>query len=177
MKLSAKEKRRRIVNSADGFQQMDFSRWRKVQKLKRRRIENQQMKRSLSVEATSCGNSADGLVGDDVIGDVIQSQDSAGSLLSRRKWKRRRIGSLSSRKLQCNQQMLLELAIAKRCRLHKLIRQRFAHALKIQMEDFALLFSADEATVHPVATQSIQSQEDSGEAFDDPVASNSSIQS
>ncbi|KZV57502.1 RNA binding protein isoform 1 [Dorcoceras hygrometricum] len=31
-----------------------------------------------------------------------------------------------SRELQCNQQMLLELAIAKRCRLHKLIRQRFA---------------------------------------------------
>ncbi|KZV53660.1 hypothetical protein F511_28099 [Dorcoceras hygrometricum] len=37
--------------------------------------------------------------------------------------------------------------------------------------------SVDEATVHPGATQSIQSQEDSGEAFDDPVASNSSIQS
>ncbi|KZT75789.1 hypothetical protein F511_47186 [Dorcoceras hygrometricum] len=32
------------------------------------------------------------------------------------------------------------LEIAKRCRLHKLIRQRFAHALKIQQEDFALLF-------------------------------------
>ncbi|KZV57166.1 hypothetical protein F511_40598 [Dorcoceras hygrometricum] len=73
----------------------------------------QQMERSLSVEATSCGDSADGLVGDDVIGDVIQSQDSA----------------------------------------------------------------ADEATVHPVATQSIQSQEDSGEAFGQPDASNSSIQS
>ncbi|KZV46832.1 hypothetical protein F511_23865 [Dorcoceras hygrometricum] len=50
------------------------------------------MKRSLSVEATSCGDSADGLVGDDVIGDVIQSQDSAGSLHSRRKKKRRRRG-------------------------------------------------------------------------------------
>ncbi|KZV55515.1 hypothetical protein F511_09626 [Dorcoceras hygrometricum] len=31
-------------------------------------------------------------------------------------------------------------AIAKRCRLHKLIRQRFAHAIKIQQEDFALIF-------------------------------------
>ncbi|KZV16983.1 hypothetical protein F511_28397 [Dorcoceras hygrometricum] len=61
---------------------------------------------------------------DDVIGDVIQSQESAGSLLSRRKRKRRRRGS--SRKLQCNQQKLLKIAIAKRCRLHKLIRQRFA---------------------------------------------------
>ncbi|KZV44355.1 putative dimethyladenosine transferase [Dorcoceras hygrometricum] len=39
------------------------------------------------------------------------------------------------------------LAIAKRCRLHKLIRQRFALALKIQQEDFALFISADEATV------------------------------
>ncbi|KZV38194.1 hypothetical protein F511_14391 [Dorcoceras hygrometricum] len=32
------------------------------------------------------------------------------------------------------------LEIAKRCRLHKLIRQRFALALIIQQEDFALLF-------------------------------------
>ncbi|KZV55698.1 glutamate receptor 2.7-like [Dorcoceras hygrometricum] len=32
-------------------------------------------------------------------------------------------------------------AIAKRCRLHKLIRQRFALALKIQQEDFALITS------------------------------------
>ncbi|KZV35696.1 hypothetical protein F511_33627 [Dorcoceras hygrometricum] len=39
------------------------------------------------------------------------------------------------------------LAIAKRCRLHKLIRQRFALALKIQQEDFALFISADEATM------------------------------
>ncbi|KZV48128.1 hypothetical protein F511_20509 [Dorcoceras hygrometricum] len=36
----------------------------------------------------------------------------------------------------------LEIAIAKRCRLHKLIRQRFALALKIQQEDFALIISA-----------------------------------
>ncbi|KZV36964.1 hypothetical protein F511_20264 [Dorcoceras hygrometricum] len=32
-------------------------------------------------------------------------------------------------------------AIAKRCRLHKLIRQCFALALKIQQEDFALIIS------------------------------------
>ncbi|KZV17139.1 hypothetical protein F511_11709 [Dorcoceras hygrometricum] len=50
------------------------------------------MKQSARKDATSCGDSADGLVGDDVIGDVIQSQDSAGSLLSRRKRKRRRVG-------------------------------------------------------------------------------------
>ncbi|KZV41631.1 hypothetical protein F511_23128 [Dorcoceras hygrometricum] len=47
-------------------------------KLKRRRVLNQQMKQSMREEATSYGDSADGLVGDDVIGDVIQSQDSAG---------------------------------------------------------------------------------------------------
>ncbi|KZV56804.1 protein TONSOKU-like [Dorcoceras hygrometricum] len=37
-----------------------------------------------------------------------------------------------------HQQMLLEIAIAKRCRLHKLIRQHFALALKIQQEDVAM---------------------------------------
>ncbi|KZV38465.1 hypothetical protein F511_39561 [Dorcoceras hygrometricum] len=48
----------------------------------------------------------------------------------------------------------LEIAIAKRCRLHKLIRQRFALALKIQQEDFALITSRkiqSRATVDPVA--------------------------
>ncbi|KZV49974.1 protein ROOT PRIMORDIUM DEFECTIVE 1 [Dorcoceras hygrometricum] len=109
-----------------------------------------QMKQSAKEEATSYGDSADGLEVDDVIGDVIQSQESAGSLHSRRKKKRRRRGS--SRKLQCNQQMLLELARAKRCRLHKLIRQRFAIAIKIQQEDFALLFQQTKLQC-PVATQ------------------------
>ncbi|KZV18556.1 protein kinase, core domain containing protein [Dorcoceras hygrometricum] len=47
-----------------------------------------------------------------------------------------------SRELQCNQQLVL-VAIAKRCRLHKLIRQRFALALKIQQEDFALRTSRE----------------------------------
>ncbi|KZV41260.1 hypothetical protein F511_41487 [Dorcoceras hygrometricum] len=85
----------------------------------------------------------------------------------------------------------LKIVIAKRCRLHKFIRQRFALALKIQQEDFALFISAVEATVDPVATQrfpvavfwsnqtqedeSIVVEEDSGEAFDQPDASNSSI--
>ncbi|KZV24724.1 hypothetical protein F511_09198 [Dorcoceras hygrometricum] len=36
------------------------------------------------------------------------------------------------------QQMLLELAIAKRCRLHELIRQRFALAINIQQGDVAM---------------------------------------
>ncbi|KZV56729.1 hypothetical protein F511_39420 [Dorcoceras hygrometricum] len=52
-------------------------------------------------------------------------------------------------------------AIAKRCRLHKLIRQRFALALKIQQEDFAL--STSRKHLNLPAGQ--------------PDASNSSIQS
>ncbi|KZV53926.1 protein GAMETE EXPRESSED 2 [Dorcoceras hygrometricum] len=78
-------------------------------------------------------DSADGLVVDDVIGDIIQSQDSA--------------------------------AIAKRCRLHKLIRQRFALALKNQQEDFALLFQQTKL-------QWIQSQrkEFQTQCFEHPVA-------
>ncbi|KZV41392.1 hypothetical protein F511_10358 [Dorcoceras hygrometricum] len=49
------------------------------------------------------------------------------------------------------------LVIAKRCRLHKLIRQRFALAIKIQQEDFALLFQQTKLQCsvatqrHPVA--------------------------
>ncbi|KZT76954.1 protein IQ-DOMAIN 1-like [Dorcoceras hygrometricum] len=48
--------------------------------------------------------------------------------------KRRRTGRSISRELQCNQQ----LAIAKRCRLHKLIRQRFAFCFAYPIdEDFS----------------------------------------
>ncbi|KZV30249.1 cyclic nucleotide-gated ion channel 1-like [Dorcoceras hygrometricum] len=61
----------------------------KRKKLKRRRIENQQMKRSARGEATSYGNSAG---------------------------------------------CYLELAMAKRCRLHKLVRQRFDFAHIIQQD-------------------------------------------
>ncbi|KZV45997.1 cysteine protease [Dorcoceras hygrometricum] len=46
-----------------------------------------------------------------------------------------------SRKLLFTSRCYLEIAIAKRCRLHKLIRQHFALALKIQQEDFALITS------------------------------------
>ncbi|KZV38619.1 putative receptor-like protein kinase [Dorcoceras hygrometricum] len=41
----------------------------------------------------------------------------------------------------------LELAIAKRCRLHKLIRQRFAFVLKIQQMLFALITSSRKISV------------------------------
>ncbi|KZV35470.1 hypothetical protein F511_30460 [Dorcoceras hygrometricum] len=63
-------------------------------------------------------------------------------------------------------------AIAKRCRLHKLIRQRFALALKIQQEDFALFVQQSQATEEPVATQRFPDA-----VFEQPDASNSSIQS
>ncbi|KZV20753.1 ABC transporter G family member 28-like [Dorcoceras hygrometricum] len=47
-----------------------------------------------------------------------------------------------SRKLMFTSRCYLELAIAKRCRLHKLIRQRFALAIKIQQMLFALITSS-----------------------------------
>ncbi|KZV54677.1 hypothetical protein F511_43908 [Dorcoceras hygrometricum] len=62
------------------------------------------------------------------------------------------------------------LKMAKRCRLLKLIRQRFALALIIQQEDFALLFQQTKL-------QCIQSQRKDIQSQDEPVASNSSIQS
>ncbi|KZV42959.1 hypothetical protein F511_42416 [Dorcoceras hygrometricum] len=72
--------------------------------------------------------------------------------------KRRRREEISSRKLLFISRCYLKIAIAKRCRLHKLIRQRFALALKIQQEDFALLISADEATVNQSQRKDIQTQ-------------------
>ncbi|KZV34128.1 MORC family CW-type zinc finger protein 4-like [Dorcoceras hygrometricum] len=90
-----------------------------------------------------------------------QSQESAGSLYIQTQERSDVVEEQSSRKLLFTSRCYLEIAIAKRCRLHKLIRQRFALALKIQQEDFALLTS-----------RKIQSQ-----ATVDPDASNSSIQS
>ncbi|KZV21419.1 Calponin-like actin-binding domain containing protein [Dorcoceras hygrometricum] len=106
------------------------------------------MKQSVSEEATSYGDSADGLEVDDVISDVIQSQESAGSLHSRRKMKRRRRGDPVASYSAINR---CYLKIAKRCRLHKLIRQRFALAIKNSAGRLCVVISADEATVHPVA--------------------------
>ncbi|KZV26000.1 hypothetical protein F511_23011 [Dorcoceras hygrometricum] len=99
-----------------------------------------------------------------------QSRESAGSLHPDESEKRRRrehpVASYSA-----TSRCYLEIAIAKRCRLHKLIRQRFALAIKIQQETFALIISADEATMDSVATQRYP------DAIDEPDASNSSIQS
>ncbi|KZV32680.1 hypothetical protein F511_34990 [Dorcoceras hygrometricum] len=95
----------------------------------------QQMERSAKDDATSYWRFSRWMSVDDVIGDVI--------IFSR--CFERAVARIS----RC----YLKIAIAKRCRLHKLIRQRFALALKIQQEDFALIISAVEATVDPVATQ------------------------
>ncbi|KZT76471.1 hypothetical protein F511_46505 [Dorcoceras hygrometricum] len=57
-------------------------------------------------------------------------------------------------------------------------REATSYCAKIQQVATVLpVESLSAVATLPVATQSIQSQEDSGEAFDDPVASNSSIQS
>ncbi|KZV40449.1 hypothetical protein F511_34585 [Dorcoceras hygrometricum] len=104
----------------------------------------------------------DGLVVDDVIGDVIQSQESAGSLHPDESEKRRRRGDPVASYSAISR---CYLEIAKRCRLHKLIRQCFALALKIQQEDFALLFQQTKL-------QSIQSQRKDiqSQCFECPVA-------
>ncbi|KZV49537.1 hypothetical protein F511_28340 [Dorcoceras hygrometricum] len=70
--------------------------------------------------------------------------------------KRRRRGDIQSQ-ATVHQQMLF-IAIAKRCRLHKLIRQRFALALKIQQEDFALIFQQSKLQWIQSQRKDIQSQ-------------------
>ncbi|KZV36055.1 acetyl-coenzyme A carboxylase carboxyl transferase subunit alpha, chloroplastic [Dorcoceras hygrometricum] len=65
------------------------------------------------------------------------------------------------------QSCYLEIAIAKRCRLHKLIRQRFALALKIQQMLFALRFSSRKIPAGSICLI----------PAGQPDASNSSIQS
>ncbi|KZV43875.1 beta-glucosidase 24-like [Dorcoceras hygrometricum] len=75
-----------------------------------------------------------------------QSQESAGSLHPDARGSDV-VKEISSRKLMFTSRCYLEIAIAKRCRLHKLIRQRFALALKIQ--PFTSIFShTAEAVVH-----------------------------
>ncbi|KZV22870.1 hypothetical protein F511_18504 [Dorcoceras hygrometricum] len=61
------------------------------------------------------------------------------------------VEEIFSRSYSAISRCYLKIAIAKRCRLYKLIRQRFALALKIQQEDFALIFQQSKL-------QKIQSQ-------------------
>ncbi|KZV38643.1 hypothetical protein F511_11741 [Dorcoceras hygrometricum] len=80
---------------------------------------------------------------------LMSSQSADG--VKRKKLKRRRIENQQMKRKRRRREdpvasysaisrCYWRLAIAKRCRLHKLIRQRFALAIKIQQEDFALLF-------------------------------------
>ncbi|KZV53628.1 hypothetical protein F511_29105 [Dorcoceras hygrometricum] len=90
----------------------------------------------------------DGLVVDDVIGDVIQSQESAGSLHPDESEKRRRRGD----------------PVASYSTFSRCYRRSYSR-------------SSRNAKISSRNVLSIQSQEDSGEAFGQPDASNSSIQS
>ncbi|KZV52878.1 hypothetical protein F511_15027 [Dorcoceras hygrometricum] len=75
------------------------------------------------------------------------------------KEKRRRRGGNSAESYSAISRCYLEIAIAKRCRLHKLIRQRFALALKIQQMLFAMRkFSRDFSQEKPAGSSSIQSR-------------------
>ncbi|KZV55389.1 hypothetical protein F511_03870 [Dorcoceras hygrometricum] len=121
--------------------------------MKRRRVEESADGLALMTSSVMSSHSADDL--------REQSQESAGSLYIQSQERSNVVEEISSRKLLFTSRCYLEIAIAKRCRLHKLIRQRFALALKIQQEDFALITS-----------RKIQSR-----ATVDPDASNSSIQS
>ncbi|KZV28032.1 hypothetical protein F511_15652 [Dorcoceras hygrometricum] len=98
---------------------------------------------ALMTSSVTSSYSADGL--------RDQSQESAGSLHPDAR--RSDVADEIQSQATVHQQMLFGDRIAKRCRLHKLIRQRFALALKIQQEDFALMNNQSQATVDPVATQ------------------------
>ncbi|KZV33456.1 BEACH domain-containing protein lvsC-like [Dorcoceras hygrometricum] len=124
--------------------------------MKRRRAEESADGLALMTSSVTSSYSADGL--------REQSQESAGSLHPDARGSDV-IEKISSRKLLFTSICYLEIVIAKRCRLHKLIRQRFALALKIHQEDFALIIKQSQATVDPVATQRFPDA-----AFEEPVA-------
>ncbi|KZV22807.1 hypothetical protein F511_34273 [Dorcoceras hygrometricum] len=124
--------------------------------MKRRRVEESADGLALMTSSVTSSYSADGL--------REQSQESEGSLYIQSQERSDVVEEISSRKLLFISRCYLEIAIAKRCRLHKLIRQRFALALKIQQEDFALITSRkiqSRATVDPVA-RFIQSTRNDG---------------
>ncbi|KZV52880.1 hydrolase, hydrolyzing O-glycosyl compound [Dorcoceras hygrometricum] len=90
---------------------------------------------------------------DYVIGDVITFS----------RWFERPVARIS----RC----YLEIAIAKRCRLHKWIRQRFALALKIQQMLFAMRkFSRDFSQEKPAGSNNIQSRANISAVATHPVA-------
>ncbi|KZV51638.1 hypothetical protein F511_25011 [Dorcoceras hygrometricum] len=110
-----------------------ISRWSEAKKMMRRRAKESADGLALMTSSVTSSYSADGL--------RYQSQESAGSLHPDARGSDV-VKEISSRKLLFTSRCYLEIAIAKRCRLHKLIRQRFALTLKIQQEYFALIISA-----------------------------------
>ncbi|KZV19803.1 hypothetical protein F511_28989 [Dorcoceras hygrometricum] len=120
------------------------------------------MKPSVREEATSYGDSADGLklMTSSVTSSSRKIQQVA--CFPRRKRKRRRRGDPVASYSAISR---CYLKMAKRCRLHKLIRQRFALAIKIQLEDFALLFQQTKLQWIQSQRKDIQSQ-----CFEHPVA-------
>ncbi|KZV47526.1 hypothetical protein F511_14598 [Dorcoceras hygrometricum] len=136
--------------SAGSYQQMR----REVKEMKRRRAKE----------------SADGLAlmtwfsVDDVIGDVIIISRWFESSSRKRN---QQVACTSSHKLLFTSRCYLEIAIAKRCRLHKLIRKRFVLALKIQQMLFALISSSRKipAGQPDASNSSIQSKRNAPAGF------------
>ncbi|KZV50823.1 hypothetical protein F511_09881 [Dorcoceras hygrometricum] len=118
--------------------------------MKRRRVEESADGLALMTSSVTSSYSADGLsLAVARISKLLVHPDARGSDV---------VEEISSRKLLFTSRCYLEIAIAKRCRLHKLIRQRFALALKIQQEDFALITSRkiqSRATIYCMAIESI----------------------
>ncbi|KZV06769.1 hypothetical protein F511_45752 [Dorcoceras hygrometricum] len=127
-------------------------------------------------EATSCCRSADGLalmtssVTSSYSADGLrdQSQESAGSLHPDARGSDV-VEEISSRKLLFTSRCYLKKAIAKRCRLHN----RKLQWIQSQRKDF----QSQCLCIQTQEDKSIIVEEDSGEAIDEPDASNSSIQS
>ncbi|KZV56842.1 hypothetical protein F511_21407 [Dorcoceras hygrometricum] len=130
--------------------------------MKRRRAEESAYGLALMTSSVMSSYSADGL--------REQSQESAGSLYIQMQERSDVVKVISSRKLLFTSRCYLEIAIAKRCRLHN---SRKLQWIQSQRKDFQkqCLFTQTQEY------KSIVVEEDSGEAIDEPDASNSSIQS
>ncbi|KZV25616.1 disease resistance protein [Dorcoceras hygrometricum] len=117
--------------------------------------EEEELQAGAGARAGLMKKSAGALSVDDISSDVIIQQEATDEVISREL--QLAVGILSWR-LQKDVACYLEIAIAKRCRLHKLIRQRFALALKIQQEDFALIIHLSQDEVSDASNSSIQSR-------------------
>ncbi|KZV27015.1 hypothetical protein F511_07836 [Dorcoceras hygrometricum] len=126
--------------------------------MKRRRAEESADGLALMTSSVTSSYSADVL--------REQSQESAGSLYIQTQERSDVVEEAIQSQATVTSRFYLGIAIAKRCRLHKLIRHRFALALKIQQMLFALITSRKIPTGSICLIPAGQ-----------PDASNSSIQS